>query len=66
MSFQGAVQAATTVNKGTVRKADSRRWQSLWRGHLKMIGHKERESPNRTIEVAIPARQNKRTGLRPT
>ena len=34
--------------------------------HLRTSAKKERDKPNKRMERAVPARQNKRTGLRPT
>jgi hypothetical protein len=47
-------------------KKINERSESLERGrHLRTIIQKEREKPNRIIEVVVPAKQNSITGLRP-
>ena len=48
----------------TISKSCSWRWAGSMK-HLNRMAKNEREKPNRTMEMAVPATDIKRTGLRP-
>jgi hypothetical protein len=59
------VQEATTLFM-SVKIAPEDFPEDQNRKYLRARIQNERERPNMTIETIVPARQNKRTGLRPT
>jgi hypothetical protein len=60
------MKTATVTNKNTVSTSHSSgEGYVAWGRHLNRIAQNEREKPNRIMQMAAPATDVKRMGLRP-